>query len=222
MRCPLAETRWMRRLGMIVLPLALCLVAAGCATQLEGPQLTEPPPGLAYAANARAEGERVFGLETRLSRHWERIYQPRAWASVTELKGRLSSADVEDARRELERVKPGSPEDAALPALIRLEIDGCTAFAWPTEGGSSRRFTAIILADDATFIVSVSSQDPAFSEERQLRRAVTSFRRDPFRVADVLVPVASVLIAGAAALAWSRRRSAAGSGERSSRDARPF
>ena len=90
--------------------------------------------------------------------------------------------------------------------MLGIEIEGRPAFAWQVADATSRRFTAVLPHEDATFILTAWSRDPAFMTTRQLRTVVESFRRDPFAVSDVAVPAGVAILVGAVGWTWWRRR----------------
>lgn len=142
--------------------------------------------------------------------------------SVVEYRGSLAPSDMELARRELPRIREGSAEESALEVLLTLSIDGRAARGWFSGGSGSRELTAFVPYEDATFVVRLYSSDPAFLQDRQLRRAVESFRRDPNRLADVLVPAFVILLVLGIGWAWWRRRSSRDPGDRPHPAAREF
>jgi hypothetical protein len=199
------------------------VLAASCGDSgIPGPQLTAPPPRLAYISNPGPVSGTLAGMEAVRHRAWNRIHPPMISISIVEHRGALAASDALSARRERLRISEGSAAEAALEVLLALDIDGRSAQGWYSGGPTSRALTAFVPYEDATFVVSLSSSDPDFLQDTQLRRALESFRREPRGTADVLVPASGILVVLGVGLAWWRRRGSRDPGDRPRPAAREF
>jgi hypothetical protein len=188
---------------------ALALLLTGCVSQLEGPQFTKLPPGLGYVPESRIETRKWMGLDWLSARFWVRPRSESCSASLVEYRGSLSHDQLEDARIEWLHLPKDSPKIADLPPFVHMKVDGHDAWGWWDGETGWRALTVFIDEGDRTYIAGISSTDPKLQADKDLTSVIESFRRDPNRLPNLLVPVVTLAIVAVAGLLWWTRRKGA-------------
>jgi hypothetical protein len=184
----------MRRAHIVVAVLGLA--AGACVPTLPGPQLTDPPSGLGYAA-PRGDPAGTFGTRAgTLERAWFALQEPRASVTILGYQGRITRSELDEwlAGR---KASPGgrSPVEP-------VRIDGRDAWMW-SEGPEPRHVVgALVPYADESFLIWMASARPG-EDEARLRAAVRSFRREPGSSLRWAVPAGVLALVGLAA--WARR-----------------
>ncbi len=185
--------------------LAPLLLASACVTTLDGPQVTELLPRMAYASQPVVAIPPLLGHEGIDQRAWFTIHEPLSSLTIVEYRGAFSREEADRLREE----SAARARHAAVGAIARLGADGRSGWTWKESRPGSARHVAIVPYADRSFVLHLSTSDPALrDDDARLRRVLASFRRDPGSAHRILVPLAAV--AAVALAVWVARRARPG------------
>ena len=197
----------------------LLTAATATAATIEGPQLTDRPPGFMFDSNCSAARIILPHERERGQRCYATHGESPDWITLTRFEGSTSDLALRSAL-EGYVAKWGDSPGQSFGEIFPLEIDGRPGLAVYDDSTYRLALHALVSYDDETWSIEFAARNPELRDKAFLEATVASFAREPSSLPGFAVAVALMLVAGAGiGLGLRSRRTAAEAAERAARDA---
>jgi hypothetical protein len=161
--------------------ISLLVQLSACSTpRMEGPNISDPPAGFVYDANA-SNGRNIFATEDILRQAaWIRPREEHFCdISMTEYTGSATRQDVQEALDYFIK-KYSYPTYGPLETIT---IDGHDAWGWQETQfykgeQSSMTYRAVVSYEDRCWAIEFYAKDPAWQNTERMKEIICSFERD--------------------------------------------